>query len=54
MELESKIAEFRCLKCNALFCKCSMESIIEIKCKKCKWFSLFKNGEIFNSIEKFL
>ena len=54
MTIENKIAELRCGKCNSLLCKCSMESTVEIKCKKCKWFSLLKNGEIFNSIGKFI
>lgn len=46
MEIGNKIVEFRCLKCNSLFCKCSIGSEIEVKCRKCKLFYLFDKGII--------
>lgn len=42
--MEDKIKEFRCFKCNALFCKASINSIIEVKCRKCKLYSLYNKG----------
>ena len=41
-----KFIEFRCLKCNTLFCKCSIDSKVEVKCRKCKLFYLFDKGKI--------
>jgi len=42
--MKDKIYEFRCLIENALLAKCNAESVIEIKCKKCKFKSYFLYG----------
>ena len=42
--MKKEIKEFRCIIDNTLFCKCSIESICEAKCRKCKNFNYFIQG----------
>lgn len=44
MSLNDKIYEMRCILDDALLCKTKVNSIIEIKCKKCKHLNFFING----------
>ena len=46
--MKKEIKEFRCLVENNLFCKCTVESICEAKCRKCKSFNYFIQGIITN------
>lgn len=39
--MEKKIFDFRCPIDNTLFCKCTIESNIQVKCRKCKKFYYF-------------
>lgn len=42
--MEKKIFEFRCPQDNTLFCKCYINSTIQVKCRKCKKFYYFIDG----------
>ena len=42
--MKKEIKEFRCLIDNSLFCKCTIESICEAKCHKCKNFNYYIQG----------
>ena len=42
--MEKKIFDFRCPIDNSLFCKCTIESNIQVKCRKCKKFYYFIDG----------
>ena len=44
--MEKKIFDFRCPIDNALFCKCTIESNIQVKCRKCKLFYIFDKGKV--------
>lgn len=44
MDSKDKIYEMRCILDDALLCKTKVNSIIEIKCKKCKHLNFFING----------
>lgn len=39
--MEKKIFDFRCPIDNTLFCKCTIDSQIQVKCRKCKKFYYF-------------
>jgi len=45
---DTKIIDYRCPKCNTLFCKTDITSVIEVKCRKCKNYSVFNKGVITN------
>jgi len=42
--MKKGIKEFRCIVDNTLFCKCTIDSICEVKCRKCKNFMYFNQG----------
>jgi len=45
--MNKKIKEFRCLVDNTFFCKCTIDSICESKCRKCKNFMYFNQGTVW-------
>ena len=42
----NELKEYRCPSCNTLFCKCSIDSEVEVKCRKCKLFYIFDKGKV--------
>ena len=44
--MKKEIREFRCIVDGSLFSKCTVESICESKCRKCKNFMYFNQGTV--------
>ena len=45
---DTKIIKYLFPKYNTLFCKTDITSVIEVKCRKCKNFSVFDKGVVLN------